>query len=123
MKAGNRLTLILAVLIGIFVLGVAVAVGTLLTLQSPDMAAVAAVALVAGVLAAGITYLVAKAGAMELDEDLSPPGIEVEPIELDAPHPAVRSRQIPEADLPAPYLAAVMKGLQASRAAMRPPLH
>lgn len=123
MKAAGRLTSVLAVLIGIFVLGVAAAVGALLTLHSPSVGLVAAVALLAGVVAAAITYLVVRTTGLELDEDLAPPGVDVEPIELDAPCRAVRSTSLPVANLPAPYLAAVMKGLQASRAAMRPPLH
>jgi hypothetical protein len=124
MKTASRLTLVLAMLIGIFVLGVAVAVGTLLTLQSPGMAAVVAVALLAGVIAAGLTYLVARTTGLELDEDLSPPSVDVEPIEAFERTPAAgRSIAIPSAELPAPYLAAVMKGLQASRSAMRGPLH
>lgn len=120
MKAASRLTAVFAVLIGLFVLGVAIAVGTLLTLQTPGFAAVALVALAAGVLAAAITYVVVRASGMELDEDLSPPPVEIEPLEPQAP---VRTAAIPEIELPPAYLAAVMKGLQASRTAMRGPLH
>ena len=120
MKAASRLTAVLALLIGLFVLGVAVAVGTLLTLQTPGFAAVMVVALAAGVIAAAITYLVVRASGMELDEDLSPPPIEVGPAEA---HTEVRTTAVREVELPAAYLAAVMKGLQASRAAMRGPLH
>jgi hypothetical protein len=120
MKAASRLTTVFAVLIGLFVLGVAIAVGTLLTLQTPGLAAVAVVALAAGVLAAAITYVVVRASGMELDEDLSPPSVEMEPIESQA---QVRTTAIREVELPPAYLAAVMKGLQASRASMRGPLH
>ena len=122
MKAASRLTAVLAVLIGLFVLGVAVAVGTLLTLQTPGFAAVMAVALAAGLIAAAITYLVVRASGMELDEDLSPPPLDVEPIQL-PPQAEVRTTGLREVELPPAYLAAVMKGLQASRAAMRGPLH
>jgi hypothetical protein len=120
MKAASRLTVVFAVLIGLFVLGVAVAVGTLVTLQTPGLFAVAIVALAAGVIAAAITYVVVRASGMELDEDLSPPALEVEPIES---HAQVRTAAIREIELPPAYLAAVMKGLQASRTAMRGPLH
>lgn len=111
-------------LTGIFVLGVAVAIGSLLTLQAPGIGMVLAVAVLAGVIAAALTYAVARTTHLELDEDLSPPPAEVEPIEAFERAPvAGRTIPVPVADLPAPYLAAVMKGLQASRSAMRGPLH
>lgn len=124
MKATSRTTLVLAVLTGIFVLGVAVAIGSLLALQAPGVEMVLAVAVLAGAMAAALTYAVARTTGLELDEDLSPPATDVEPIEAFERAPvAGRTISVPVADLPAPYLAAVMKGLQASRSAMRGPLH
>ena len=61
MKAASRLTLVFTVLIGLFVLGVAVAVGTLLTFDAPGLPVVAGVAVAAGLLAAAITYVMARA--------------------------------------------------------------
>jgi hypothetical protein len=123
MKAARRITFVLAALLGIFVLGVALAVGSLLALQAPGLEVVIVVAVMAGLIAAGLTWLVARTTGLELDEDLSPPA-DVAPIEAYERTPAAgRTIAVPAGELPAPYLAAVMKGLQASRTAMRGPLH
>lgn len=119
MKAATRLTLVVAVLIGLFVLGVAVAVGTLMTLDVPGLPVVAGVALLAGVLAAVVTYLVARTAGLDGD-DLEEG--ERMPLEVSLPETArspLRVKALPIANLPAPYVAAVLKGLQANRAALK----
>jgi hypothetical protein len=118
MNAAQRLTLVFAVLVGIFVLGVAVAVGTLMTFDTPGLPVVAAVALVAGALAAGVTYIMARAVGLDAAEEEG----ERTPIEISLPEAAgapLHVTALPVADLPAPYLAAVLKGLRANTAAIR----
>lgn len=117
MKAASRSTLVLAALIALAVLGVALATAGLLALQDPGAVVVFAVATLAGLLAAAITYCVAR--TVDLDGDAQPvagmqprhpgrPGA-TEPLDVES---------LPVASLPAPYLAAVMKGLQANRQAL-----
>jgi hypothetical protein len=123
MKAASRLTLVFAVLIGLFVLGGAVTVGTLMTFDTPGLPAVAAVALAAGLLAAVVTYYMARAVGLDGDEEEG----ERMPVEISLPETArsplrVKAQPVaglPVANLPAPYLAAVLKGLQANRAAWK----
>lgn len=114
----RRLALLIAVLTALFVLGVALAVGGLLALRDPGILAVCLVAATAGVLAAGLAYLAARTAGDEEPELQEP----AEAIRVAAPVAGrpVRIQSLPVAELPAPYLAAVMKGLQASRAAMHP---
>ncbi len=124
----RRLTILVAVLTGLFVLGVALAVGGLLALRDPGVLVVCLVALVAGVLAAGLAYAAARVAAEENQEESAglTPELPASPVALQlqrmarSPQRPVRIQSLPVADLPAPYLAAVMTGLQASRAG-RPP--
>lgn len=121
----RRLTLLIAVFTGLFVLGVALAVGGLLALRDPGILIVCLVALVAGVLAAGLAWMAARAAAEDHQEESAgltpelpqaPQPLAMAPVR---PRGPVRIQSLPVAELPAPYLAAVMKGLQASRAAAR----
>lgn len=112
----RRLALLIAVLTALFVLGVALAVGGLLALRDPGVLAVCLVAATAGVLAAGLSYLAARAVGDE-EAELPEPAAEIRVAAPVARRPA-RIQSLPVAELPAPYLAAVMKGLQANRAAM-----
>lgn len=114
----RRLCLLIAVLTALFVLGVALAVGGLVALRDPDILMVCLVAALAGVLAAGLSYLAARAVAEGHEEEsvaLAPelPGAPLPP----APPRPVRIQAMPVTELPAPYVAAVMKGLRASRTA------
>jgi len=117
--SARRLTLLIAVLTSLFVLGVALAVGGLLALRDPGVLVVCLVAATAGVLAAGLAYLAARAVG---EDDADPLGgmPEAKDVEPRLPVP-VRARftpihSLPVAELPAPYVAAVLKGLHASRA-------
>lgn len=114
----RRLALLIAVLTALFVLGVAVAVGGLLAMREPGILAVCLVAATAGVLAAGLAYL--AAGTVGDDEPELPEPAEEIPVASPITARPVRIQSLPVAELPAPYLAAVMKGLQASRAARHP---
>ena len=126
----RRLTLLVVVLTGLFVLGVALAVGGLLALRDPGILAVCLVALVAGVLAAGLAYAAARVAAEEDQEESAgltpelPPPVPVVALQMQRmarrPRGPVRIQSLPVADLPAPYLAAVMKGLRASRGGRDP---
>jgi hypothetical protein len=125
----RRLTVLVAVLTGLFVLGVALAVGGLLALRDPGVLLVCLVALAAGVLAAGLAYAAARVAAEEHQEESAgltpelppPPRVALQLQRMARkPQRPVRIQSLPVADLPAPYLAAVMKGLQASPAG-RPP--
>lgn len=125
----RRFILLIAVLTGLFVLGVALAMGGLLALRDPGIVLVCVVALVAGVLAAGLAYLAVRIAA----EEGQPESAGLTP-ELPLPEPEtqtgptiqqlrrrpIRIQSMPVAELPAPYLAAVMKGLHASRREFRP---
>lgn len=114
----RRLALLIAVLTALFVLGVAVAVGGLLAMREPGILAVCLVAATAGVLAAGLAYL--AAGTVGDDEPELPEPAEEIPVASPITARPVRIQSLPVAELPAPYLAAVMKGLQASRAVRHP---
>jgi hypothetical protein len=124
MKAASRLTLVFTVLIGLFVLGVAVAVGTLLTFDAPGLPVVAGVAVAAGLLAALITYMTARAVGLDVEEEegermpigISMPETAGAPLRVKTlPVANLPVANLPVANLPAPYLAAVLKGLQANR--------
>ncbi|MBE7370054.1 hypothetical protein [Ramlibacter pallidus] len=115
MNAARPLRLLLAALVAVFVLGVALAVGGLLALRDPSAMVVFAVAALAGVIAATITYFVARSATV-LPDDV-PAVVEALP-ELPAPRTMRTVASLPVASLPAPYLAAVMKGLHANRQAL-----
>ncbi|RYF15032.1 MAG: hypothetical protein EOO30_16085 [Comamonadaceae bacterium] len=116
----RRLCLLIAVLTALFVLGVALAIGGLVALRDPDLLMVCLVAALAGVLAAGLAYLAARAVADGHEEEsmaLAPElPVAVRPLQPAPPRP-LRIQAMPVTELPAPYVAAVMKGLQASRTA------
>ena len=113
MKAASRFQIVLAVLVALFVLGVALAVGGLLAWHDPGAAVVVAIATLAGVLAAAMAYGVAR--SVDLGEE--EPQAEGLPRQVAPGAARPRIDALPVASLPAPYLAAVMKGLQADRLA------
>jgi hypothetical protein len=120
MKAASRLTLVLAALIAVIVLGAALAVGSLLAMQDAGAGLVFGVATLAGVLAAGITYLVARTVDFA---DAVQPALEVHELQdaqdgQEVPTAPAVVEALPVASLPAPYLAAVMNGLQANSRAL-----
>jgi hypothetical protein len=120
MPAASRLSLLLAALVAVFVLGISLALGGLLALHDPGAAVVFAVAALAGVLAATLTYLVARSSMAEPEEE----PVEEQPLPI--AQPATRASAVealPVASLPAPYVAAVMKGLHANRQALERGLH
>lgn len=113
----RRLALLIAVFTGLFVLGVALAVAGLLALGDPGAVVVCLVAALAGLAAAALAWFAARAAADHDEEGKvdGPPGAaRMPPVPLQRP---LRIQSLPVADLPQPYLAAVMKGLQASRRA------
>lgn len=113
MKAASRFPLVLAALVALFVLGMALAVGGLLAWQDPGAGVVLAVATLAGLAAAAIAYAVVR--TVDLDAVFEGQPEALEPVRP-APVPArLRVEALPVASLPAPYLEAVMKGLQANR--------
>lgn len=117
MKAASRSTLVLAALIALVVLGVALATAGLFALGDPGAVVVFTVAALAGLLAAAVTYCVAR--TVDLDADAQPLP-EMQPRWQGRPAAAqpLEVESLPVASLPAPYIAAVMKGLQANRQAL-----
>jgi hypothetical protein len=121
MQANRRFQLLLAALVAVFVLGIALALGGLLAMHDPGTLAVFAVATLAGVAAAGITYVVARSSipepedAQEVLEPEPGPAAQAVPQPL---RPVGAIEALPVASLPAPYLSAVMKGLHANRRAL-----
>lgn len=113
MKLASRLPLVLVVLIGLFLAGVALAVAGLLSLRDPYLVVVCGVAVLAGVMAAAIAYAAVRSEPLEDYEE--------RPDDAEAPAqaPAGRVHTLPIANLPAPYLQAVMKAVHANRAAMK----
>lgn len=114
MKAATRMKLGLSLLIGVFVACTGLAVAVLAMLQDPWIFVVAAVAALACVVAAAITYLIARS----LEEHaLEPEPHETGPAAV--PRQALKLQSLPVAELPPEYLEAVMKGVRANRAAFR----
>ena len=117
--SARRMTLLIAALAGLFVLGVALAVAGLLALGDPGLLVVCIVAGVAGLAAAGLSFLAVHAVAAL---DGAPGHATAPPQATRIAQPSavrpVRVQSLPVAELPAPYVAAVMKGLRASRASM-----
>ncbi len=113
----RRLALLIAVLTGLFVVGVALGVGGLLALGDPGVLVVGLVAALAALAAAALAWLAVRAVAAEEEpvQAETPPA--VLPIATTPTRRPVRIQAMPVADLPPAYLAAVMKGLQASRRA------
>jgi membrane protein YqaA with SNARE-associated domain len=114
MNAATRMKLGLSLLIGVFVACTGLAVAVLAMLEDPWIGVVAAVAALACVLAAAITYLIGRS----LEEQ----ALEAEPqhpATSGLPQPALKVQSLPVAELPPEYLEAVMKGVRANRAAFR----
>lgn len=125
MPAAHRLLVVFLVLLGAFVALVGLAVASLLTLGQPVLAAVAGTAGVAGVGAGAVTWWMLRTADDEMGEQdieieleavrrvakrAEPPRVEREPL---------RVHSMPVADLPAPYVKAVMRGAQARLSALR----
>lgn len=115
--SARRLALLIAVLTGLFVVGVALAVGGLLALGDPGVLVVGLVAALAALAAGALAWLAVRAVAADEEpvQAEAPPAVPYIPT-VSRPR-AVRIQAMPVADLPPAYLAAVMKGLQASRRA------
>lgn len=110
----RRLALLIAALTGLFVLGVALSVAGLLALGDPGLLVVCLVAAFAALAAGVLAWLAVRAAA----EEDAPAQVQAPPAVrriATAPRRPVRIQSLPVADLPPAYLAAVMKGLQASR--------
>ena len=114
MNAPSRMPLVLAFLIGMFVAATGLAVVVLASFSDPMVLAVAAIAGAACIVAGLITWLILRGvqqdtlALADLEEEASPE--ERQPL---------RVQPTPPAELPPAYLAAVMKGIAANRAAMQ----
>lgn len=117
MKVASRMPLVLAFLIGIFVAGTVLGAVVLASYGDPTVALMGVIAAVACLVAAALAWLVLRSIAEQASLELPPP-------ELQAPAPVrargpLRVQALPTAELPPAYLTAVMKGLEANRAAMK----
>ena len=113
--------MLVAVLAGVFVLGITLGVAGLLALGDPGVLVVCIVAALAGLLAAVLAWIAVRAALEQAaDADAPPEGLPQPPMAR-APRPVAPRpstiQSLPVADLPEPYVAAVMKGLRASRGA------
>lgn len=113
MNVPTRTTLVFPLLVGAFLMLTLAAIGTLFSLREPAAVLVAVLAMLACLVAAGITWLTLRSLQQETFEEPDR-----------QPMPAVKTRVgvktiIPPAYLPPAYVAAVMKGAAANRAAMK----
>lgn len=115
MNVSSRMPLLLAFLIGMFVAATGVAMAMLASFSDPFVITVAGIAALACIVAGAITWFILRAVQQE---DV----LELPELEDDArvqPQAPSRIEAVPAEELPAAYLAAVMKGIEANRAAMR----
>ena len=113
MNLANRIPLVLAFLIGIFVAATGLSAVLLGSLGDPWLAMLAGLAGLACLVAGVISWLILKSVQQP---ELA--GLDV----IEAPAPAPRQPRVqtlPEPELPAAYVEAVMKGVAANRAAMK----
>jgi hypothetical protein len=116
MKLPDHLALVVGALAAVLVALTAVAVHSLLLLGSGWLAIVVAVGGAAAVAAVGAAYAMAREVDGQIVE-LAPPLANV--YEEPPRRQAVRVREARPGEVPAPYLAAVMKGARATRAALK----
>ncbi|HEX7892258.1 MAG TPA: hypothetical protein VF522_23110 [Ramlibacter sp.] len=114
MNAPSRMPLVLAFLIGMFVAATGLAVAVLASFSDPMVLAVAGIAGAACIVAGLITWLILR-GVRQEPYELA--GLEDDA--LPVRHAPARIHALPSGELPPAYLAAVMKGIAANRAAMR----
>lgn len=113
MNFATRIPLVLAFLIGIFVAATALSAVLLGSLGDPWLAMLAGLAGLACLVAGVITWLILKSVQQPDLADLD---------DIETPAHARRQAMVqtlPEPELPAAYLEAVMKGVAANRAAMK----
>lgn len=127
MPAAHRLLVAFLFLIGAFLVLTGLAVASLYTVGQPVLAAVVATAGLAGVIAGALTYwLLRRDGGDPTIEEIGTE-IDLEAVRRVAPRTQqqtivrmpVRVHSMPVADLPAPYVNAVMRGAQARLSALR----
>jgi hypothetical protein len=112
----DKLRWAVAALMTVLVALTGVAVHSLLLLGSTWLAVVVAVGGIVAMAAVGAAYSTAReAEAQVADFQPTHPA----PVPQSAPRQAFRVREARPGEIPAPYLAAVMKGTQATRAALR----
>lgn len=127
MPAAQRLLAAFLFLIGAFLVLVGLAVASLYTVGQPVLAAVVATAGAAGVGAGGLTYWLLRRETEAdpiLEEQIE---IDLEAVRRVAPRVQeqpitrmpLRVHSMPVADLPAPYVNAVMRGAQARLSALK----
>jgi hypothetical protein len=117
MTGSRRLTLALAVFAVLFLVVTGYAIGLLWALRDPLLTAIAAFAGLVCIAATAATWWIARAlddGQEQERAVHAPPPARVG---VDAGRAAVPSPRV--AELPPAYLAAVMKGVQANRAALK----
>lgn len=115
MNAPSRMPLVLAFLIGMFVAATGLAIVVLSSFSDPMVLAVGGIAAAACVVAGLITWLILRGVRQEGFEfgDLE------EPVAEKPQAAPARIHAVPAEELPPAYLAAVMKGIAANRAAMQ----
>jgi hypothetical protein len=116
----NRLGWVVGALVAVLVALSAVAVRGLVLLGSPLLAGVVAV----GGLAAVAAVVAAYAMAREVDAQWTPERepllpLDAEPLSMAMPAHAIGVREAKPGEIPEAYLTAVMKGAQATRAALK----
>lgn len=128
MQAANRLGIAFLLLITAFLVLVVLAVASLMAARQPTLAAVVAVAGVAGVIAGVVTWLVAR---REEDEPAAAEaiGLPIEVSEVRAsparvaaatlPRRRIRVQSMPVANLPPAYVDAVLKGARERTSALK----
>lgn len=115
MNVATRLPLLLSFLIGVFVAATGLAVVVLASLRDPVAGLAAGIAAVASIAAAAITWLLVRS----LRQPEAPQANAEEDAKLLAPCRPLRVESLPAAELPPAYLAAVRKGVEANRAALK----
>jgi len=102
---------------GLLVVAAAV-VASFVSLHDPVLAAIIAVAGLAGTVGGAFAYAVSREQELAEGEEVDPiPAHPATVTPIAAVRAPVRIQSLPVADLPPAYLAAVMKGVQAHRAA------
>ena len=116
LMAVPRLRLAYVLLAAALLLVAGTVVASFVSLHDPVLAAIVAVAGIAGVVGGGFAYAVSREQELAADEEGD---VFAVPARTVTPIPPVRApvlvQSLPVADLPPAYLAAVMKGVQAQR--------
>lgn len=125
MQAATRLGIAFLLLIAAFVALIALAVSSLLATKQLMLAAVVAVAGVAGLIAGGLTYMIVRrdedepAAPLVVDPPPQPVALPKQPAAMAMPRRPLKVQSMPVANLPAAYVDAVMRGARARTSALK----